>query len=124
MTELESLCKAFNVRVDFRFGEARRAPSWRAPNNWRVTLRMARRQLTVDFYGGAGITKPTAADVLYSLCLDAVGGEMSFEQFCTDFGYDETSQAAAELHALCVTQAEKVRNFLGDEFEHFASAEH
>lgn len=123
-SNLDRLCEARGgVRADFVYGAARKPAAWDgAAHNWRVTLRHKGRRLTVDFYGGAAVTNPSAADVLSGLILDASVPD-SFAEFCAEFGYDEDSRAAEATWRACVAMGPRVRRLLGDDFEAFARAE-
>jgi len=70
-------------------------------------------------------TPPTAADVLSSLCSDATSADRTtFEDWCSEFGYDTDSRWAERCYNLCVEMNAKLRAFLGEDFDLFASAEH
>ena len=98
---------------------------WRH-NAWKATLVYPALQTrcTVTFSTGLAIKEPTAADVLYSLCSDARAGEVSFSEFCSEFGYDEDSRKAESIWRACKRSVGKARRFLKDDFDLFASAEH
>lgn len=125
MTSMTSLVTRDRVRADVTYGT--HAPDWgdSSGHSWRVTLRRSRRQLTVDFYmGPACCEDPTAADVLDCLVSDVRYGEVSFEEFCSDLGYEEDSRRAYATWEKCRELAPRVRRFLGDAFEEYADAEH
>lgn len=44
---------------------------------------------------------PTAANVLYSLLMDAQGAEQPFDYWCSDFGYDTDSRKALSVYEAC-----------------------
>jgi hypothetical protein len=49
-------------------------------------------------------TQPVQPDidgVLYSLVMDYLAGQNSFEDFCSDFGYDTDSRKALETYLAC-----------------------
>lgn len=123
-TQLEALCEKLNIRCASVYvgrGTGDRALA----SQYKVTLRVAGRQITVPFYMGAGHTaEPTAADVLYCLASDARAGDMSFDDFCSDFGYDSDSRKAEQTWKACVRMAPRVRRFLGEHFDAVCSAEH
>lgn len=125
MTSLTSLVRRDRVRADVTYGTS--VPDGWQPGThpWRVTLRRNGRQLTVDFYTGPAITEePSAADVLYCLISDVQAGEMTFEEFCEELGYDEDSRKAYAVWEKCVALASRVRRFLGGAFGEYADAEH
>lgn len=55
-----------------------------------------------DWYATpVGPTAPDPEDVLASLLLDALAGTNTFEEFCSDFGYDEDSRKAEKIWHQC-----------------------
>ena len=53
--------------------------------------------------------KPTAASVLYCLLSDAEALDMSFSDWCANFGYDEDSRKALAIYDSCCENAKKLR---------------
>lgn len=53
------------------------------------------------------------ADVLESLFLDAMGSDQSFEDWCSDLGYDTDSRKALAVFHACRDTAAQLRNGLG-----------
>lgn len=47
------------------------------------------------------IDYPDLADVVYSFISDAECGDMNFDEFCDNFGYDEDSIRAKKIHEAC-----------------------
>lgn len=87
-------------------------------NHFKVILRHNRRQMTIPFSQGYGISgEPTAADVLNCLASDSASVEnaRSFEDWASDLGYDPDSRKAEKIFKACETQAEKLKKFLGDD---------
>jgi hypothetical protein len=65
-------------------------------------------------YGHHG-KAPKAAEVLDCIASDASGADGSFEDFCSNFGYDEDSRKAEKTYKACKHQGERLRKFLGDD---------
>jgi len=131
MSQLEALCEKLGITAESQYGGAEVPEGWQPGTHpYRVTLTRrtaggGRRQLTVDFFMGPASTRePTAADVLACLVIDANAGEQSFEEFCSDLGYDSDSRKAERIHAACVRMAPRLRRFLGEHFDNVAGAEH
>jgi hypothetical protein len=92
---------------------------------WTVRLLYAGRTLTTPFFQGPAHSQPpSAADVLHCLSTDARAGEWSFENFCSDFGYDEDSRKARATWEACKKTSAELHALLGDKFEEVADAEH
>lgn len=127
MTALEKLIREKGITIAVQFG-APRSPEFDGALGYTVTLRYARRQLTVPFYMGPGhgSAEPTASDVLACLCLDATSIEnaRSFEEWCSDLGFDSNERKAERLYKACETATRKLQRFLGDDYELFCAAEH
>lgn len=91
---------------------------------YRVTLTYQRRRLTVDFWmGQANTHEPDAGGVLDCLLSDAQAGEQTFEDFCSELGYDPDSRKAERTWKLCRAGAPKLRRLLGADYETFLYAD-
>jgi len=87
-------------------------------NGYRCTLRYDGRQYTFDFWQGLGISRdPDAEGCLECLLSDAQAGEMDFEQFCAEFGYDTDSRKAEQTWKRCQRVLENMLRLLGDDYE-------
>jgi hypothetical protein len=133
MTELESLCIANKITINSMLDGAEPTNDWQKDCfSWRVVLYRERKKLAVDYFTGkAHVTSysqqaklPKVADVLHCLCSDATSGDMSFKDFCSEFGYSDDSRKASEIYTACTTTAIKLKAFLGNKFETFCQAEH
>jgi hypothetical protein len=51
-------------------------------------------------------------DILYCLILDADCGTYSFDDFCSEFGYDDDSIKATEIYKACQKNGKKVKKFI------------
>lgn len=79
-------------------------------NKWQVKLVYFDKEYVTDFYMGCGLVnkngrprKPQKKDVLYSMIIDDVS-DMSFNDFCNEFGYDNDSIKALEIYKACEEQ--------------------
>ncbi len=91
-------------------------------NPWTITLRYRRRQMRVNYWTGQGITTdPSAVDVLESLCMDASGADQSFDEWCSDYGYDTDSRKAERTYRSVQEQTRRLRRLLGDDFDEIVS---
>jgi hypothetical protein len=93
-------------------------------NAYRVTLRYQRRTMTIDWWQGTGIADdPDAASVISALLSDANAGAGTFEEFCSDMGYDSDSRKAEKTWRACKRINPQIRRLLGADFDQFANAE-
>lgn len=68
--------------------------------------------------------KPELADVVSCLMSDAQAGQMSFDEFCSEFGYDSDSRKALATWEACVNTAGPLRHVLGVDFGTLFGLEH
>lgn len=111
---LADACARLGLTIDAVPGEARDGTvGFWAVHNWRVTLKLGRKRLSTDYFGGSQVFDPSAADVLYALLLDARVGSQPFADYCADFGLDTDSRKAEATWRKCRATARKLRRFLG-----------
>jgi hypothetical protein len=92
-------------------------------NQYTATVKYNGKQLTTPFFTGYGWTKePTWKDVLGSLVMDTYSYEnsQSFEDFCSEFGYDSDSRSAKKIYDQLGKTSKKVKRLLGNDFEEVA----
>lgn len=63
----------------------------------------------------SALCSPTAYDLLYCLQSDCQAAEGSFDDFCSNFGYDNDSIKALNTYNACCEGAKKLRKALGPE---------
>ncbi len=57
-------------------------------------------------------------NAFYCFISDSVSGSYSFEDFCSEFGYDTDSRQAEKIHRKCVKQLDKLKKIYdGDIYE-------
>ena len=128
-TELERLCNG-RPKVGIRLLSVdKTSVQWgdrvQRVRTWKVRLTYRGRQLTTEFHMGLGLgTPPTAADVVYCLCSDSQALDITFEEWCDEFGDNVDSRRAERTYNECCQNGAKVRRLLGDDFDRFAAAEH
>ena len=117
---LDRICSA--VKIENECGEPN--PDFPQADAYKVTLQYKRRKLTVPFYQGLACKDPTAASVIYCLISDALSVEAadSFEDWADSLGYDKDSRKAEKTYKACVKNQQKIRRFLGTDFDMFAEA--
>jgi hypothetical protein len=94
-----------------------RSDGWTC-HRWSIVLTYQGRTMKSPFFQGMAHTEaPTLQDVLESLFLDASVGEMTFEDYCSDFGSNSDSIAARNTWRACKSTARAVRRLLGEDYE-------
>lgn len=124
-TQLKGLAKTLNVSIKVAHKGSFTIDNW-AHDKWSVTLTLDGRRMTTTFKMGLGHngSAPDVASVLSSLVLDASAGELTFEDYCSEFGADTDSIKARATWRACKRTAARVRAFLGEHFDAVAAAEH
>lgn len=124
-TTLTAFCAVRGITATSKPGTAGDWAGDAGATHWTVTLRHGRRTLTTPFHmGSAHKGEPKVADVLSCLISDERSGALSFDEFCSEFGYDTDSREAERTWKLCARMAPKVRTFLGDLLEEAQGCEH
>lgn len=62
---------------------------------------------------------PNVESVLYSLLMDSSALDMTFEEWCGDYGYEEDSIKANKIFAECNEQGKKLKRLLGEDYNYF-----
>jgi hypothetical protein len=96
-------------------------PTFPEADAWRVTLRFCGRRMTVSYYMGSAFNgrPPTSREVLAGLLLDASCAAESFEDFCTNLGYDVDSIKALKVYKTCKGISARLHKFLGNAYTLF-----
>ena len=90
--------------------------NWRKnANKYQVKISYFDKFYVTDYYMGSALTrKPSKKDVLYSFIADDVTG-MNFEEFCSEFGYDNDSKKALRIFKACKEQTENFYRLFNEE---------
>jgi hypothetical protein len=96
-------------------------------DDWKTTLHLQRRRMTVQFHMGLGHKgkEPEVTDVLGCMVMDAQSIEDtdSFEDWADELGYDPDSRKAERIYKATQTEANKLRRLLGDLYQEYLDAE-
>ncbi len=121
-TELEQALEKMDLKLTARYVGENTREGWGADHDtWRVQVRRGQRAFTTDYSAGFGHRlndKPQApklADVLACLLSDASSGAESFEDFCSNLGYDSDSRKALATWRSCRRTAAAFDRLLGAE---------
>jgi hypothetical protein len=107
------------VNMDLIYIGRSKLNSWDC-NEWSVELEYEGRTIETKFYTGLAILEPTVDDVLHSLLMDGRASDYSsFEEWASDFGYDEDSRSAEATYHDCLENGRKIQKLLGDDVAYF-----
>lgn len=62
---------------------------------------------------------PSVAEVLNCLLIEAFALELTFSDWCSEYGYDADSRTAESIFKRCNEMGKQLKRFLGDDFEYF-----
>jgi hypothetical protein len=113
--------KLHNVRMTPLYMGRHYKDDWEA-DKWEVTVEYQRRTMEIPYYMGTGNggVEPSTVEVLNSLFLDSAVGDMTFEDFCSEFGYNSDSRKSLKIYEECNENTESLRKVLGDDFDEIA----
>ena len=87
-------------------------------NHFRITLTTEAGRIAQDYYGSAHdyehgkktLTDDDLKGALRCIVDDALYGQMDFEEFCGELGYDEDSRNAEKIHKACIKTSEELQS--------------
>ena len=106
---METTFKNFKINAEYT-GSKKADWGNDAPENWNhhnVTVTNTETENEIEFDFWASIAKPeleSEYDILnafYCFISDAISGTYTFEEFCSEFGYDEDSRRAEKIWKEC-----------------------
>jgi len=88
-----------------------------------LTLRYNGREMVAEYTQGAAfMDQPAFADVLWCLMGDCSGvGELTFEEWCDEYGMNTDSRKALDTYHACVETLPKLKRLLGRDFSDISS---
>lgn len=114
------------ITLDYEWADSNPNMAGDTPmNHYTVTLKRARRRMTLSYSMGLGLSGgPDVDDVLNSLALDSHAADETFEDWASEYGFDTDSRNAERLYKTCQRQTEKLKRFLGaDMFDELLTCE-
>ena len=108
---MKTLLDNIEIESEYIGNAAWRPFSSHRSDKWEVSLYRGESKISVDFHLGEGNDgrEPEPIEVIYSLLCDGQAGSLSFEDFCSDFGYDTDSRRAYATWEACGVNAGKLR---------------
>jgi hypothetical protein len=106
--------KQFEVKASYK-GTKKAEWSKDNFNNHMITVTNMETGVKIRFEFWASIAKPEITEeteilnAFYCLVSDAIAGNDSFENFCSEFGYDQDSRTAEKIYRKCKKQLEKLQ---------------
>lgn len=106
-------------KIDFGIkyvGRTVRDDNWQC-DEWECTIEIDDQNYVIPYYMGIGHSgeEPEMEDVLDCLLSDARAGEMTFDEFCNEFGYDNDSIKILNAYKECKKTADKLSHLFSVE---------
>jgi hypothetical protein len=118
--QIDAMLQSRGIKYSAKLVGPTKRDKWEC-DAWRVSFVRGNAEMETDYFTGTGHRKsktpnlkpgrfgymapspvtPCAADVLYSLCLDAEAESESFQNWCDNFGYDSDSISALNTYQAC-----------------------
>lgn len=80
-------------------------------NNHLITVTHNKKRLSFDFWGSImnpeNKTEQEVVSAFYCFLSDSCAGNETFENFCSDLGYDPDSRTAERIHKQCISSLAK-----------------
>lgn len=125
---LPDLLKSLGVKLDVVYlgyqAEADVPQDKRWPHFlWHVTVSLGQKSHSTDYRAGVGHAKkgtaipPKAADVVYCLISDAQNGRETFEDFCSNYGYDTDSRKTLDTYLACQVAYSACWRLFGEHYQ-------
>ncbi len=136
-SELATALETMNIKLSATYLYETDSDGWKC-DLWNVTIERDGKTFTTSYRTGLGHrkaprhdnslmarpVKPELSDVVHCLLSDAQSGQMSFDEFCGEFGYDSDSRKALATWEACVNTAGPLRRVLGVDFDTLSGLEH
>lgn len=87
-------------------------------DEYKITFQRGRKSASLHFWNSLQDKRdgntPTAYHVLANISIDMNTNDMTFDEFCSDFGYDTDSIKASKTYAAVMRQAINLRRIWSD----------
>jgi hypothetical protein len=110
--------KHLGFKFEFDGQHAAARDDWqRGANGYRVTFTYDGRTMSTDYWQGSAITSdPDANSVMACLVSDAMMSGYTFEDFCSELGYDSDSRRAEQIWKACRKIDEQLHRLFGADY--------
>jgi len=122
----KAIFKQFEIKASYK-GTKKAEWSSNNFNNHMITITNTETNEKITFEFWASIAKPELTeeyDILnafYCFVSDAVGATETFENFCSNFGYDTDSRTAEKIYRKCKKQLEKLQKIYNSDIYELAN---
>ena len=123
-TTLNQFIKDNNIKMTATQISERPDLKWDNANHFKCRLKNKNKSITIYYSQGYGITNdPSTESVLNALLVDFWNHDMSFSEFCSNYGYSEDSLSALKTFKLCSKNSLKVKKLFNGSLNDFLNCE-
>ena len=120
---LKQFIKDNNITMTVKKIDERKDIKWNNANHFKCTLKNGNYSISVNYSQGYGIKdNPEINSVLDALRTDFID-DLSFQDFCLDFGYPTDSISALKTYKACLRNTEKVKKLFNGSLDNFLNCE-
>ena len=120
---LTKFVKNNDIKMTVKRIDERKDLEWKDANHFKCTLKNGNKSISIYYSQGYGIkNEPELESVLNSLKIDFLD-EMSFQDFCLDFGYPTDSISALKTYKACLKNTDKVKKLFNGSLDNFLDCE-
>jgi hypothetical protein len=121
---LKQFIKDNNIKMTVSQINERPDMKWDNANHFKCRLKNQSKSILIYYSQGYGIkNEPELESVLNSLVVDFINNNLSFEDFCSDFGYSVDSISSLKTYKLCLKNTNKVKKLFNGSLNDFLSCE-
>jgi hypothetical protein len=123
-TTLNQFIKDNNIKMTVSEISSRPDLKWDNANHFKCKIKNKNKSITVYYSQGYGIANdPNTEAVLNALLVDFWSHDMSFSEFCSNYGYSEDSLSALKTFKLCSKNSLKVKKLFNGSLNDFLNCE-
>jgi hypothetical protein len=121
---LKQFIKDNNIKMTVSEISERPDMKWDNANHFKCRLKNKTKSVSIYYSQGYGIkNKPEIDSVLDSLKIDFISQDLSFKDFCSEFGYSTDSLSALKTYKLCFKNTNKVKKLFNGSLNDFLMCE-
>ena len=112
---LAELCAELGITASVKQldGDLITFPNW-AKQGWQVVVKYQGKRAQFRFYGGGASKPPTASDLVWAVAIDSTACDLSFNEWCAEFGDITDSIKALSTYKACLRNGHRLMDLIGD----------
>jgi len=121
---IKQFIKNNDIKMTVKKIDERKDIKWDDANHFKCTLKNGNQSISINFSQGYGIKNdPEIDSVLDALKIDFISQDLSFKDFCSEFGYSTDSISALKTYKACLKNTDKVKKLFNGSLNNFLKCE-